>query len=218
MTERPILFNPWKVQRIHAGATQTRRPMKTQPPSVEAVRELSGSGYHWMPPNDEIPYWRVAGPVWAVRKLMGCEPRLKSPFGGPGDLLWVRECFAHGGGINGEPIVYRADWPSCKRPCDSGVPFGGGFPDEKWTPSIHMPRWASRTTLRVERVWVEQVQSISEEDAEAEGIDDAWLVRHHSGPPRQNEFRHLWDSIYAAKGFGWEQNPWVWCCEFEVKT
>ena len=27
-------------------------------------------------------------------------------------------------------------------------------------------------------------------------------------------FRHLWDSINAKRGFGWDANPWVWVVEF----
>lgn len=29
-------------------------------------------------------------------------------------------------------------------------------------------------------------------------------------------FRNVWDAIYKAQGFGWDANPVVWCCEFEV--
>ena len=132
----------------------------------------------------------------------------------------MRECFAYGGGTNGLPIIYRADWPDCRRPCNSGVSYGGGFPDEKWTPSIHMPRQASRLTLLVKRVWVERVQDISEADAYAEGVTDEWplsmpYLSGFGGRAVLNNFATLWDSIYAAKGNGWDENPWVRGCEFE---
>ena len=31
----------------------------------------------------------------------------------------------------------------------------------------------------------------------------------------KDEFRELWASIYAKRGYGWEQNPWVEVDEFE---
>jgi hypothetical protein len=68
-----------------------------------------------------------------------------------------------------------------------------------------MPRWASRITLRVTRVGVERLQSISEEDARAEGVE-----------PYGHIFERLWDSINAKRGYGWDVNPWVWVVSFEV--
>lgn len=29
-------------------------------------------------------------------------------------------------------------------------------------------------------------------------------------------FANLWDSINAARGYGWSENPWVWCLSFRV--
>lgn len=77
-----------------------------------------------------------------------------------------------------------------------------------------MPRWASRITLRVKRVWVERVDSISESDATAEGLGDDSELWHLSFDA-QGRFQSLWDSIYLDR-FPWSSNPWVWCCEFEV--
>jgi hypothetical protein len=66
------------------------------------------------------------------------------------------------------------------------------------------------------------VQDISDADAIAEGIEansDDGVVYY--GPLNEGHadprvaFGWLWDSIYSAKGFGWDANPWAWACEFE---
>ncbi len=75
---------------------------------------------------------------------------------------------------------------------------------KKSIPSIHMPKWASRMKLRVKRVWVERVQSISNYDAQAEGLgNDGFQIAR---------FQELWDELYGT----WDDNPFVWCCEFEL--
>ena len=30
-----------------------------------------------------------------------------------------------------------------------------------------------------------------------------------------SDFIHLWDSINAKRGYGWDVNPWVWVVEFK---
>ena len=94
-----------------------------------------------------------------------------------------------------------------------------------WRPSIFMPRWASRITLEIVSVRAERVQDISENDAEAEGIE-LWqevFFREYNKPdnnpgwtrdPRLS-FQTLWDSINAKRGYGWDVNPWVWVIEFK---
>jgi len=114
-----------------------------------------------------------------------------------GMTLWVRETWADN--IKGCPngITYRADHYD---------PQGDGPANPiKWKPSIYMPRWASRITLEIVNVRVEQVQDISEEDAIAEGVrtDDPIL-----------NFSILWDSINKKYGFGWTENPRCRCILF----
>ena len=122
--------------------------------------------------------------IWTDLTVVSC------PYGQPGDLLWVRETFAAAGDQSW--VEYRAD-------CDSKV--------IRWRPSIHMPRSASRLTLRITDVRVQRVQEISEEDARAEGTTG--LAGAMTG------FPYLWESINAKRGYGWNTNPWVWAISFE---
>ena len=99
---------------------------------------------------------------------------------------------------------------------------------QKWTPSIHMPRWASRITLEITDVRVERLNSITEADAAAEGVgsdlwfaangvpEDEWTSLGEHGAERVshiNTFATLWESIYGAES--WQANPWVWVIEFK---
>lgn len=136
------------------------------------------------------------------------------PYGQQFDYLWVRESFGDGGVREGEDVkyVYRAD--------SNGLPF------DKWKPSIHMPRQASRITLEITNIRVERVQDISEDDAKAEGCLGYEIKTEHAGhigyPETykawrlpQVQFQDLWDSINAKRGYGWDANPLVWVIEFE---
>lgn len=88
-----------------------------------------------------------------------------------------------------------------------------------------MPRWASRIVLEISGVRVEQLQDISEEDAEAEGIrqmrDGSGMFVGREGPgclvtpwPTAREaFADLWDGINGKRA-SWESNPLVWVIEF----
>jgi hypothetical protein len=83
-----------------------------------------------------------------------------------------------------------------------------------------MPRWASRLTLEVVEVRVQQVQEISEGDCWAEGISREFDAEYYR---RTNTVAHaafatLWDSINGKRGFGWDSNPWVWCVTFKQLT
>lgn len=91
-----------------------------------------------------------------------------------------------------------------------------------WHPSIHMPRWACRTVLTITSLSLERVQDITEQEAFEEGIDafdgacpDADIcatAKRYGLMPEDGRatFAHLWDSIYASQGLGWNANPWVW--------
>lgn len=129
--------------------------------------------------------------------------RVKCPYGQPGDYLWVRETFLE----NNEIVLFKADNPK--------IP-----PFDKWTPSIHMPRWASRITLEIINIRVERLQDISEKDAIAEGVTDPSAGTEHEAPPGAQYksgpvtwFAMLWSRIHGIES--WRENPWVWAIEFK---
>lgn len=69
-------------------------------------------------------------------------------------------------------------------------------------PSIHMPRWASRLTLKVTDVRIEKLNDLrkSDEQVKKEGFEN-WP-----------QFKHVWESIYGQS----KPNDYVWVIEFEV--
>lgn len=200
MADRPILFSGEMVRAILDGRkTQTRRVVKPQPDFVANYYE----------PEKK----RAAYKGGSVNPGL-----LRCPYGRPGDTLWVRETWASHKymddtkpsefsiGAQMLPVWYRADG------VQSNLRWASREPG-KWRPSIFMPRWASRITLRVINVRVERVQDISETDAKAEGAKpwpDVGVGPHYKSP-----FRNLWDSINAKRGYAWSDNPWVWVVEFE---
>ena len=142
-----------------------------------------------------------------------------SPYGGIGDRLWVRESWMPDPPIDG--TWAGTQWAGCRDGKIAGVPERFRHPkfcnyaaswlhgDVRWTPSIHMPRWASRILLEVTGVRVERLQDISDSDALAEGIDRT--NTSISGYAKER-YRALWEQINGAGS--WAANPWVWVVEF----
>lgn len=201
------------------------------------VRRGLGSDF---PEADLIacPYGQPGDLLW-VREtwadLLAVSPTTDEPMKiGPGERLIEEPTFwIDGEGrkrwhYDGQVIAYRAN--SDVEFCD-GNGFMGDMADRSdmptWKPSIHMPRWASRLTLRITDVRVQRLQDISEEDARAEGAG-LYVPGHgfiteqtlHADPgysnflaPRQG-FEAIWTEINGADS--WAANPWVWAISFEV--
>lgn len=131
------------------------------------------------------------------------------PHGKPGDRLWVRETFLiRWLDEEDDTPVYRSTF----QPDD--LPY-----EPKWTPSIHMPRWASRITLEVTGIKVERVQAITAEECLAEGMPPLGALEsiqeYPKGSALPRYFAKLWDGIYAKRpGLSWHDNPWVWAVSF----
>src|SRR3990167_4824193 len=78
-----------------------------------------------------------------------------------------------------------------------------------WRSPIHMPRWASRITLRITDVRVQRLQGISMEDCYAEGVLFISSIPHSA-------YRKIWESIHGPDS--WTGNPWVVALTFERVT
>lgn len=138
------------------------------------------------------------------------------PYGQPGDRIWIRETYrVHGKATDVATLVYRASVRNSWTEQTHRVPVEvcNKPVSEKWTPSIHMPRWASRILLEITDVRVERLHDMSEADAKAEGASPA---TYKITPPEavyRVGFGDIWRSIYGQEN--WLSNPWVWVIEFK---
>jgi hypothetical protein len=186
--ERPILFSGQMVRDILDGRkTQTRRLIKPQPSWVA---------------EPSVPF-----------KTPDADPKgiIKCPYGIPKDKLWVRETW---GCCDEEGFV---PYSIPKKQGTLCVFYDAdNSTDGSWFPSIHMPRWASRILLEVSDVRVERLQDITPYGAIQEGFGpyaNSFTIDCDTLNPR-DVFLEYWDSINAKRGFGWDDNPWVWVIEF----
>ena len=188
--EIPILMSGPLVRATLAGQkTQTRRPIKRE--------NKPDPGFEWaeclcreIDPSDT--------------PCATCASRFPG-LAAAGDRLWVRETWTAAMYDAKSPAdcLYRAD-------DNRGVE---DIAEAKWTPSIHMPRWACRLVLPLVSVRVERVQDISEADAWAEGYEEHWQRRVKEAgadgplgrPDARGWFAMLWDKLYGT----WGKNPWV---------
>ena len=158
----------------------------------------------------------------------------------PGDLIWVRETWGvvnHSVNEHGEFTDWTPDRPAREVKemkygkgyytghaiyrADGEMAWCDDYGDETsaWKPSIHMPKAASRLTLRVKNVTIEKLKEITDEQAVSEGMptdEEAQKLALDSGLSWYNKpvvwFKSLWNQLYGD----WDKNPWVWCIEFEV--
>ena len=198
MSVKPILFNTEMVQAILDGRkTVTRRCVKPQPSKVRdiTIKEDNKGKYVW----GYVDY----GDSVAIKDI---------PFPyQPGDIIYVRETWSdhYVPDDHGKPNLeycYKADGTDIKGECLPGE-------NNRWYPSIHMPKEAARIWLKVTDVRVERLQNMNVHDAIAEGAlryPEEWIWKE--------AFQNLWDSTipkHDLDKYGWNANPWVWVIEFE---
>lgn len=225
MRERPIIFNADMVRAVIDGRkTQTRRiiqsPAKNMQASGQKVIDYREPGDKWY--GEHVFSMRNSSGTWCDYTKE--QFLAKCPFGAVGDRLWVRETWmpdAPRDGTWGDVEFY-----GCKGSPLSMIPERYRTPDHcihragwdghemvGWTPSIHMPRWASRIALEITGVRVERLSALSDDDARNEGCPAQLPHNPEDQHQARTWFRGLWSEIYGEES--WQANPWVWVIEFK---
>jgi hypothetical protein len=187
VTDHSMLFSAPMVRALLSGRkTQTRRILRNP--------EYYGC------PTGDCPHDKQAECNAAMRENALPDVRLAV-----GDRIWVREAWRTSkvaDELKPSQLCggdYTPVWYECDRDnCDAHGRCRG---------ARQMPKWASRLTLIVTNVRLEQLQDICEADAIAEGWP-AGLVFPIDW------YRELWDSINGAGA--WSSNPWVTAFSFDV--
>ena len=184
MGEKPIIFNTEMIKAILEGRkTQTRRTVNPQPKDGVRKSPFYPSGL------EDLHGYQI-------------KPRYKV-----GDILYVREAWNKSEDWgeypddeeDGEKIYYKADFPE------------DIWEEEKWRPSIHMPKEAARIFLKVTNLRIEKLQDITIKDAKSEGVICTCPENEENRCYKGNigHFKELWDSIFANTQKEWNRNPWV---------
>lgn len=217
MKTRPILMNTFSVRAIKdARKKQTRRVIKPQP---------RGQLIPWFLNKPFDNRW-IDETLTEGELQAGQDYVWHCPYGIVGDHLWVRETWAVWQSVLDEVkagymatqealehVLYKADFDDKE--------WKELHEDHEWTfkPSIFMPRWAGRITLEIKSERAEEIQSISQEDIFAEGINELEPSTRRWCPllpdVAKEKFIQLWDSINAKKGHDFASNRWVWMVEFK---
>lgn len=221
--ERPILFSGAMVQAILAGnKCQTRRVVKPHIPN-RVIKNIEFG----RPPGFKEAAW-IVNYEGDITNYLGY---IKCPYGQPGDRLFVKETWkvsSFNDRTHALAIKFKAGgsteaWFDDAKRYEQFKKF---YFKNGWQSPYFMPKEATHIWLNNEGVRVERVQEINTEDAKAEGIteyisqfklqfteaeSDIWRNRTSI-----ENFRILWDTINAKRGYGWEVNPWVWVVEFKV--
>lgn len=219
-----LLMTPENAQKCHDGTkVQTRRLIKPQPFKGGWNATAGNPSYGW--------FWKNLYQTWDgeddfFRRLLEFAPFQV------GDEVYIREKALYWVSPILEGIEYDKPsdwWSGCVYSDDPEIPkllsdnislaverdinkIVEGNPiigKWEWKPSIFMPEHYARTIVEINDLRAQQIQSISEDDAIAEGVQGD--ETYDQSTPRMC-FEALWDSIHG-KG-AWKRNDWVWAYSF----
>jgi hypothetical protein len=217
---RQVLMSGPMVRAILDGTkTQTRRVILPQPnnPHTFGISPIWGYGC-----KDGAFYIHAAFCEDGQR----VDRQLRCPYGQPGDRLWVRETFGYVTCIASrsvptalrQEVVYRAGERT-------GIPVPGTSPVE------FVIEWHRRLRTRrpVAPVDPHAALGLPPHAGAHRRARRAGAGHQRGGRDRRGRlvpaglgdmrsgaehYHDLWDSLNAARGYGWDANPWVWVLEF----
>ncbi|MEF9892620.1 MAG: hypothetical protein RR738_04760 [Anaerorhabdus sp.] len=208
---KPILFNTEMVIAIMEGRkTVTRRLIKNYR-GAEDVRPR-------MQNDNEQGIWYIKD-----YNFHTCWHKLEYYIEGfskyqVGDILYVRETWSTHYTADSEELVpcYRADSIDFKSECLPGE-------NNRWHPSIHMPKKYARTFLRITDIKVERLNDITISGIYHEGAISQYICEHPNLQDMYNGFAYtvwgiLWNRTIQKEKlnlYGWDANPYVFVYEFE---
>lgn len=205
MSEKPILYTAQMIAAMREGRKNvTRRVIKGIPLYYDLGKNPQSYG------PGEFAFLDMADPIGTYPTYAKC------PYGGPGDLLWVKETF---GVVRiSHPLIkqtlpmfdythYSKTEPDCLEKgyellYKATQEIDPDFPI-KWRSPRFMPKWVARTWLEVLNVRPERLQDISPKDCYAEGIESQFSANYKNIEnipvmPLIKRFKRLWDSINAS--------------------
>lgn len=250
--ERPIAFSADMVRALLQGwKTQTSRTRGLErfngwPDWKIPLGEDAWELCHFT--KEEPGIWRAIFQDPRGECPPGLDPVVKCPYGKPGERLWVREPWKIGLFLpwGGFEVEYLSD--GARKVCEPGGGRCAAWLDrlkeqcledcrkagvKPWLDrsvlrrrqTMFLLRCASRILLEITDIEVRKLQSITEEEAMAEGIESIFYDEETSSTGWKNyldpesmcirardSFFTLWDRLHD----GGEADPWVWMIKFKV--
>jgi hypothetical protein len=207
----PIIFSGDSIPKILAGQkTMTRR--------LDGLKHINEHPNQYSNPRfiSERGVWRLDNTAGQFTETVAD----KFPVG---QHRWVREnawiAAPNFGDEHNDPFANCTDYEGRKRV----VGYSASMDSDSvrcakdfgvtQSPSIHMPRWASRLSIEIVERKLERLWEISEGDILSEGIHAGELYQGSWRPA----FRALWDKKNGKRA-PWNQNFWVWAVSFRKES
>lgn len=227
--------------------TETRRPLKPEPPSLESVRKLSGTDFGINPASwDNRPYdFVVTGPVWAVREALNLSPQ-ESPKWKCEYRAGERRCILTTWAVHRDlDHLKPTELPVATVSRPSAFWHAGMGPKPEHAGELRSGRFLPNAlrhlmpAVDIVSVRAEPLNHIAIEGAEREGLSryskDGTLYKYgiadYDGIPGEDDLGWHWVDWRISpvdayerlweniNGAGsWAKNPWVWVIEFKRVT